>query len=131
MDGIKISTEEIKRKRYEFSKFKKTESFRLWLFLQNYIQRQRCYYCDELYPCYSQHPDDYEHFKLVATIDHIIPLAYAGTNDVENLVISCSSCNSRKGTKTNKRGRLHLKFSINERLDNILRLDGFREGYKI
>uniref|UniRef100_A0A6M3JLV8 Putative homing endonuclease n=1 Tax=viral metagenome TaxID=1070528 RepID=A0A6M3JLV8_9ZZZZ len=34
------------------------------------------------------------------TIDHQIPLIRGGTNYIDNLVPSCQSCNSKKGTKT-------------------------------
>ena len=32
-------------------------------------------------------------------IDHIIPVAEGGTNDIDNLVTSCSACNTGKGTR--------------------------------
>lgn len=32
-------------------------------------------------------------------IEHIIPLTQGGTNELDNLAISCGGCNNRKGTK--------------------------------
>ena len=34
------------------------------------------------------------------TLDHIFPLIRGGTNNLENLVMACRSCNSSKGGKT-------------------------------
>lgn len=36
------------------------------------------------------------------TIEHKIPLSKNGTHTEDNIVLACSSCNSRKGTKTDK-----------------------------
>lgn len=44
-----------------------------------------CIYCGEAKPL---------------TVDHKIPLTRGGTNNIENIVPACASCNSRKGTKT-------------------------------
>ena len=43
------------------------------------------------------------------TVDHVMPLAYGGTNDRWNLRASCAACNSRGGVAiTNERKRLRL-----------------------
>lgn len=34
--------------------------------------------------------------RLKGVIDHIVPLAKGGTNDIENLTLACRECNSRK-----------------------------------
>ena len=34
------------------------------------------------------------------TVDHVIPVLYGGTDDEDNLVPACRSCNSSKGTKS-------------------------------
>lgn len=35
-----------------------------------------------------------------STLDHLIPRASKGPNKVENIVLSCYTCNHRKGTKS-------------------------------
>jgi 5-methylcytosine-specific restriction endonuclease McrA len=37
---------------------------------------------------------------VAGTIDHVVPRHRGGTNDRENLVSACYSCNSRKGHRT-------------------------------
>lgn len=34
---------------------------------------------------------------VILTIDHILPLASGGTDDIENLITACELCNSGKG----------------------------------
>lgn len=66
----------------------------------SYLKRERihknsnykCFYC-------GKSLEDMTNDKSY-TIDHKIPITKGGSNDEENLVISCRSCNSRKGTKT-------------------------------
>lgn len=49
-------------------------------------QNGRCYYCDAL-------------LNAKYHEDHIIPLCKGGSNNPENIVISCPTCNLKKGTK--------------------------------
>lgn len=37
--------------------------------------------------------------RVADTMDHVVPVSKGGTNDAENLVPACSSCNSSKGVK--------------------------------
>ncbi|MCV3212787.1 HNH endonuclease [Plectonema radiosum NIES-515] len=42
------------------------------------------------------------------TIDHIIPLAHGGQNDISNLQTLCFPCNLQKTDKTDHRFRRHF-----------------------
>lgn len=35
--------------------------------------------------------------KNLATVDHVIPLSKGGANDLENMVVCCRECNTKKG----------------------------------
>ena len=50
----------------------------------------RCHYCDKKTVRVRG--------KLQATVDHIVPVSDGGSDDLENLVTACRSCNSKKGT---------------------------------
>lgn len=53
-------------------------------------QGQRCFDCDELKPL---------------TVGHIVPVSKGGSNNVENIIAQCQSCNSKQGR------RIHPKFA--------------------
>jgi 5-methylcytosine-specific restriction endonuclease McrA len=50
-----------------------------------------CYYCGELL---------YASFDKEVHVDHMIPLSRGGSNSIENIVLSCATCNLEKNTKT-------------------------------
>lgn len=52
-------------------------------------QEHRCYYC-------AASLID-EHGKAAFHVDHYEPLHRGGSNDLENIVLACASCNKRKG----------------------------------
>lgn len=56
-------------------------------YLKKLLEGNICYYCG----C---------EIKGKKTIDHKIPVIKGGTNDNENLVLSCVHCNTQKGSKT-------------------------------
>lgn len=47
-----------------------------------------CYHCQEKYSRYE------------LTMDHLIPLARGGKTTKKNVVVSCKTCNSKKGYRT-------------------------------
>ena len=65
-------------------------------YLKKLLEGKICYYCG----C---------EIKGKKTIDHKIPVAKGGTNDNENLVLSCVHCNTQKNNKTEEEYREWLK----------------------
>ena len=57
-------------------------------------QEHRCYYCFAEFARRGSRPDVH--------VDHFVALKDGGTDDIENLVYACPSCNREKGTSNGK-----------------------------
>ena len=66
-----------------------------------------CQYCGMAAPYVTLH------------VDHIVPVAHGGTNDMENLVTSCMSCNLGKGTILVDEDDDESKLVLGKRLRNV------------
>lgn len=73
-------------------------------------QRGICYGCDMPLPW------------TVFAFDHIIPRAKGGSNELDNLQLLCSRCNSTKGTGTMEDLKKRLKKQEEERLAEMERI---------
>lgn len=82
--------EKWKEKRIEFEKLKETPLFYKWKREQYKCQYNRCAWCKKY--LFSDNVEIH--------VDHVEPLIYEGTNDFNNLVLTCADCNYHKGTKT-------------------------------
>ena len=60
-------------------------------FWKRYKGPMECSYCNNPVSKFMLDGDD-----LLATIDHVIPLASGGTNEYNNMVLSCYRCNQNK-----------------------------------
>lgn len=73
-------------KRLYFEKLKRTPAFKKWKVRQYECQQGRCAWCRKPIDLY----DTETH------MDHVMPLLWWGTNDFNNLVMSCAVCNREK-----------------------------------
>lgn len=61
--------------------------------IREYVRKRAKFLCEY---CHTD-----ERWQMVQfTIDHVLPLADGGTNDLENLALACFHCNRRKSNKT-------------------------------
>jgi 5-methylcytosine-specific restriction endonuclease McrA len=58
-------------------------------------QNHKCCYCGKV-----TDPELPQHAR--PTIEHVIPFKKGGTDDYDNLVMACWSCNNKRGQKTYK-----------------------------
>ena len=96
--------------RKEFEGLKRTNRFMEFENDTFKTQDGLCFYCKkvmyEIIEGYEEHGIPgvpkmfYRYVVPHYTFDHRTPLARSGTNDLRNIVLACSGCNSRKGTKT-------------------------------
>jgi 5-methylcytosine-specific restriction endonuclease McrA len=111
--------QQLKEKRRQFANMCNKRDFDCWRSEQERLQNGRCYYCkkllyteqeipyrypawywDEGGPCHGL-PKSFFDRDWSYHIDHVIPLAGGGTNDLDNLVLACIFCNTSKGAKLN------------------------------
>lgn len=62
-----------------------------------------CYYCGIGVSRYAP-----QYHTAKATVDHVVPLKYGGTNNEDNLVTACFTCNIRKRAMSVARFLDHL-----------------------
>lgn len=60
-------------------------------------QTGRCWICGELMARKAMKNADGSHDGRHATIDHLIPQARGGTDDIRNLALACYACNCLRG----------------------------------
>lgn len=80
------------QKRRAFEKLKKTKAFKEWKQKQLLIQEGKCAYCGI----------SLSFRDIVTHVDHVQPLYFEGTNNFDNLVLSCRRCNLRKWINNNR-----------------------------
>lgn len=86
-----------------------------------------CWYCG------SENPD---------TVDHVIPVSKGGADDLDNLVLSCKRCNSRKRDLSLHSFRFHVSWGKTSYSDVInsgsakllikqgVKFNGFKNNHK-
>jgi hypothetical protein len=81
-----IARREYRMAKEEFAKLKDTREFQVWRNNQFSAQYKKCAWCKQ---SIDRKPTE---------VDHIIPLWVGGSNEWENLVLSCPDCNAKKGS---------------------------------
>jgi len=71
----------------EYQELRKTKEFKMWWWEQRERQTGLCYYCLT------------DLGEAVINVEHIRPMSAGGTNDYNNMVLSCRECNKNKGSR--------------------------------
>lgn len=98
-----------KQVRAEYLEMRKTDEFWVWWKRQYARQHAECYYCEVSLK------------NRRVNVEHITPISRGGQNVEKNMVLSCASCNMKKGTKLipkKKRAKLKLKLDLQIKKDN-------------
>jgi 5-methylcytosine-specific restriction protein A len=90
-----VSVGQMNRLRYELSEFDGGPNSKLLRRLVWQRDQSRCQHCGSKRMGIRELEDQ----SLAFEIDHIVPLARGGTNDLSNLQLLCYSCNSLKGVR--------------------------------
>lgn len=78
------------------------KKYRKWFFRQHVKQHGKliCHYCGKKGLMHDAKVHTKEEYKKLATVDHVVPLSKGGERyKSSNLVVSCWTCNQRKGDK--------------------------------
>lgn len=60
-------------------------------------QKYKCYYCHDKFE--KVHVESKSKVKYIYHIEHVVPIARGGSNDIWNIVLACPTCNMRKHDK--------------------------------
>jgi 5-methylcytosine-specific restriction endonuclease McrA len=63
-----------------------------------------------------------------ATIEHIMPICAGGDDDVRNIALACSNCNSEKGVRHDQKNLDARAKTIIAKLKAIRLIDRWRDG---
>jgi 5-methylcytosine-specific restriction endonuclease McrA len=90
--------------RYQFQNLCRTNKYKLFKEQQLIYQDYCCFYCGvDFNEVRKLNVPGQDFYSLVNApeADHIIPLTKGGTNNFENLVFACQTCNIKKGNQLN------------------------------
>lgn len=100
----KVPDHEWLRVTKEFYRWKKTPAFQKWRKKQFLKQGGLCWYCQDYLPVVRQN------------VEHKLPRSKGGKNNKNNLVLACSNCNRKKGSRVLS---LEERIQLNKQNSNL------------